>query len=348
MMNCVDGQQGIRMKKRGAPRYKKRENSFFGNSYTRNFCFIFCALVLTCLLWNSCARVNYTTSDYGTIQNIHYSNGQLFITFSNGTKVSWDEGRVGNRFFIDLKNIRARTTGKRAVGDAFIQSYHWAQNTSRIVRVVLTLQTGKTVRVTRSGDGVVMIVSGARPWEQGKRKFKILVDPGHGGKDSGAKGKGGTLEKDINLDIAKRLVKSFSRHHYIDVRLTRDKDVTLSLDERRNISRKFRPDLFISIHMNASEKPSKNQAEVYYYYKSSRVIASRMAEALEEALGAQKRVVRQGDLHVLKNNGATLGVLVEPIHLSNYAVEKHLKKMWFRNQIVSTVYSTIIKYIRTR
>ena len=335
------------MKKSGA-RYNKRKNLYCENICATICFFACCVIVVSCLLCNSCARINYATSDFGTIQNIHYSNGQLFITVASGIKVSWDEGRVGNRFYVDLKNVRTRTTGKRTVGDAFIQSYHWAQNTSRIVRVVLTLQADKTVRVTRSGDGVVMIVSGARPWEQGKRKFKILVDPGHGGIDSGAKGKGGTLEKDINLDIAKRLVKSFSRHHYIDVRLTRDTDVNMSLDDRRNMSRKLQPDLFISIHMNASEKPSKNQAEVYYYYKSSKIIATRLAEALEEALGAQKRVVRQGNLHVLKNNRAALGVLIEPIHLSNYAVEKHLKKMWFRNQIVSTVYSTIIKYIRTR
>ncbi len=82
----------------------------------------------------------------------------------------------------------------------------------------------------------------------------IVIDPGHGGKDYGAVGQDGTREKDVVLDIAKRLAKLIRKDKQFQVIMTRDRDKTLSLAERAEIANKAGADLFISIHANASPK----------------------------------------------------------------------------------------------
>ena len=80
---------------------------------------------------------------------------------------------------------------------------------------------------------------------------KIVIDPGHGGRDPGAKGFG-LLEKDLNLDIANRTVSALSRGWECDIIMTRTGDQTVSLDARSDLANKKKADYFLSIHCNAS------------------------------------------------------------------------------------------------
>ncbi len=82
----------------------------------------------------------------------------------------------------------------------------------------------------------------------------IVIDPGHGGSDYGAIGGEGTREKDVVLDIAKRLAKLIRKDKQFKVVLTRDRDETVTLQERADIANNAGADLFISIHANASVK----------------------------------------------------------------------------------------------
>jgi len=108
-----------------------------------------------------------------------------------------------------------------------------------------------------------------------KWEFKtIVIDAGHGGKDPGAVGYKGTKEKDIALDVAKRLEKKLSKNMNVKVVMTRDEDVFLRLSERTKIANESNGNLFISIHTNAAEDrrasgfetfligPNKNEAAV--------------------------------------------------------------------------------------
>ena len=84
--------------------------------------------------------------------------------------------------------------------------------------------------------------------EKEKWEFKtIIIDAGHGGKDPGAVGYRGTKEKDIALDVAKRLEKKISRNMNVKVIMTRDEDVFLRLSERTKIANDNKGSLFISI-----------------------------------------------------------------------------------------------------
>lgn len=91
----------------------------------------------------------------------------------------------------------------------------------------------------------------------------IVIDPGHGGEDSGAVGTRGTYEKDINLKVAKAIAKRLESEDNTRVILTRDKDVFVPLSERTRIANEAKADLFVSIHCNSSLSAQKNGFEVY-------------------------------------------------------------------------------------
>jgi len=82
---------------------------------------------------------------------------------------------------------------------------------------------------------------------------RIIIDPGHGGKDPGAVGRAGTREKDITLDIAKRLRKLLNRKLKIDVLMTREGDSFIGLKERTQFANSNGGKLFISIHADANK-----------------------------------------------------------------------------------------------
>jgi N-acetylmuramoyl-L-alanine amidase len=130
--------------------------------------------------------------------------------------------------------------------------------------------------------------------EKQKWEFKtIVIDAGHGGKDPGAVGYRGTKEKDIALDVAKRLEKKLSKNLNVKIVMTRDEDIFLRLSERTRIANENNGSLFISIHTNAAEDrrasgfetfligPNKNEAAV-------RVAARENAVLELEGISGQK------------------------------------------------------------
>lgn len=92
----------------------------------------------------------------------------------------------------------------------------------------------------------------------------IVLDPGHGGGEDGARGPGGALEKDIALSVARRLKATLETELGVRVILTRDGDETVPLDARAAIANNNKADLFISLHANASPRREARGAEVFY------------------------------------------------------------------------------------
>ncbi len=96
-----------------------------------------------------------------------------------------------------------------------------------------------------------------------KKVREILIDAGHGGKDPGALSRNGAKEKSIALDIATR-VKTTLEQHGFKVKMTRQSDVFLTLQERTKIASNGKTDLFVSIHANANPSRTIQGLEVYY------------------------------------------------------------------------------------
>ncbi len=97
------------------------------------------------------------------------------------------------------------------------------------------------------------------------RPLKIIViDPGHGGEDWGAKGPGGLKEKDLTLNIAKKVKGILSRTTKAKIYLTRSTDKFIPLEDRTKIANDLKADLFVSIHANASKRRAANGIETYF------------------------------------------------------------------------------------
>ncbi len=102
-------------------------------------------------------------------------------------------------------------------------------------------------------------------YAQKSDKFTVVIDPGHGGKDSGTKGTGKTkiYEKDVVLSVGKKVAENLRKHKDINVIMTRDSDKFLELHQRARIANKNKADVFVSIHCNASKNPKAKGSETY-------------------------------------------------------------------------------------
>ena len=105
-----------------------------------------------------------------------------------------------------------------------------------------------------------------------RNRVRVMIDPGHGGKDPGAIGPNGLQEKDVVLAIGRMVREKLSRSGEYDVRMTRDTDVFIPLEERTAMANKSRADVFVSLHINAS--PNR-RAEGISTYVLSRGAANR-------------------------------------------------------------------------
>jgi N-acetylmuramoyl-L-alanine amidase len=106
---------------------------------------------------------------------------------------------------------------------------------------------------------------------------KIVLDPGHGGKDPGAIGVDGVAEKDIVLKIAKKLAVKLKKDLGVQVVLTRTDDRFVSLEDRTAIANAEDADLFISLHMNASSNSEARGLETYYLDNTTDEASVRLA-----------------------------------------------------------------------
>jgi len=116
----------------------------------------------------------------------------------------------------------------------------------------------------------------------------IVVDAGHGGVEMGAKGPSGLLEKDVTLDVAKRIQAGLIKRLGVRVILTRDSDKQVSLDDRTAVANHERADLFLSIHVNASLAPKARGAETYFLsYKATDDEARALAALENNTIGVE-------------------------------------------------------------
>jgi N-acetylmuramoyl-L-alanine amidase len=106
---------------------------------------------------------------------------------------------------------------------------------------------------------------------------KIVLDPGHGGKDPGAIGVGGVMEKDVVLKVAHKLAAKLKREMGIKVVLTRTDDRFIALEDRTAMANAEDADVFISLHMNASHNGEARGVETYYLDNTTDEASIRLA-----------------------------------------------------------------------
>jgi N-acetylmuramoyl-L-alanine amidase len=227
-------------------------------------------------------------------------------------KLKGDSGKgLPARVYIDIKGARmgAASRDPIPVDDGLLRQVRIGQYSQDVVRVVLDMndlgshnafvladpyrlvidiygRTGTNNGVPKNesapSDGLPRraALRGAKPAPavpalNGLRK--IVLDPGHGGKDPGAIGYGGIAEKDVVLSIAKKLARKLTAEIGVQVVLTRNDDRYVALEDRTATANAEDADLFISLHMNASPNTEAKGIETYYLDNTTDEAAIRLA-----------------------------------------------------------------------
>ena len=152
-----------------------------------------------------------------------------------------------------------------------------------------------------------------RPISKNAEKV-IVIDAGHGGDDCGAIRENIT-EKAITLDIAQRVKEILTQKGY-KIEMTRETDKTVSLQERVEFTEEVNPDIFVSIHVNSSEKPEITGLETHYYHQESLYLAQTMHAALISNIKTNNRGLFKSKFYVINHTTAP-AILVEIGFLSN-------------------------------
>ena len=193
--------------------------------------------------------------------------------------------------------------------------------------------------------------------DENNTKSIILIDPGHGGIDGGAKSKNGTIEKNINLLIATKLKKELENSGYL-VYMTREEDSQLDskkvkdLNARCQMKKDTKCDIFISIHQNIFPQASCFGSQVWYASNdNSKLLAEEIQNSLKETVADKnKRVPKAAkeQYRILRDGYEGACVLVECGFLSNYEEEEKLKSDEHQDKIVKGIINGVNKYFENK
>ena len=230
------------------------------------------------------------------------------------------------RAVVDVRNARMhKAPAQPAAEDKYLGQVRSAMRNQNDLRVVFDLKQDVKIKsfllppnqqyghrlvidlfsANESPQLDVVISSPASPYIRDK-DVVIAIDAGHGGEDPGARGPGGTLEKDIVMQISRRLADLINREHGMRAVLIRDGDYFVSLRKRIEKARQHKADLFISIHADAFRDPRVAGSSVYIL--SERGASSEAARWLAEQENASDLI---GGVSIGINDNVLASVLLD-------------------------------------
>ncbi|RNL90116.1 N-acetylmuramoyl-L-alanine amidase [Sinomicrobium pectinilyticum] len=192
--------------------------------------------------------------------------------------------------------------------------------------MLISLKVGKTWRLKNVIFGLLLLKSCVFFGQNLPDKRVIVIDPGHGGIDSGAIGINGIREKDVVLDIAKEIVRLNKTlfNGQLDIYLTRYQDTLISLSNRTKLGKTLKADVLVSLHCNHSGNADARGIEVYankrknVFSKHSVWLGYQIQKELKEQLHFESRGVKFASFQVLREaTDYYPAVLVEMGFLSN-------------------------------
>lgn len=175
---------------------------------------------------------------------------------------------------------------------------------------------------------------------------KVIIDPGHGGYDSGTIGANGTLEKKATLKTAK-LVYDQLKKAGVNVSLTRNDDTYISLSSRVGIAERNNAAAFVSIHYNSSIIQSAKGITTFYHRSSKdKKLATILHQELIRHSALRNRGVQYGNYYVLRENSRP-SALLELGFLSNAREEWIINTKAYQEQVSKAISKGIVKYIKS-
>jgi N-acetylmuramoyl-L-alanine amidase len=245
------------------------------------------------------------------------------------------------RLYVDIygTELSKKLRKKISINDGLLKAARAGQYKSKTVRVVLDIESIEDYKIFALSDPFRIVIDvmgkgfGGEGGEMRKmgdevlppstdtaqkgslKVGKIVIDPGHGGKDPGAIGKSGLREKNVTLRISKLLKKSLKKKTGAKVILTRTRDVYIPLEERTAIANTNNADLFISIHVNASPKRKASGIETYYLDVSNDrrtiQVAARENAASAKAVGDLQYILKDLMRTANRNDSSALATNIQ-------------------------------------
>jgi len=313
------------------------------------------------------------------------ADGRAMITIALDKKITYSSLRLHNpeRVYFDLPGLQFAAPRDHvfAINDSMLQRVRVGQSPTGITRIVFDMARPLeyTTTETSNPDGLVIEFSTAKsdaspaaqlttpdtPAMLTPHMLTVVIDPGHGGNDTGTIGHNGLQEKQLTLDVAQRLGKLLEENLGAHVLYTRKNDHYISLENRSAVARKANADFFISIHANSSQYPTVNGIETYYFKSSSEVMenaggtgargtdssdrARRFAAAVQQSLihnlsstqaAVRDRGVRSAPFVVLRDMQMP-AVLAEISFISSEADEQQLRTSTYRDRIANALFQGI-------
>ncbi|MCB7320180.1 N-acetylmuramoyl-L-alanine amidase [Lacrimispora sp. 210928-DFI.3.58] len=212
----------------------------------------------------------------------------------------------------------------------------------------------------QAGTLAVVQSQNVRQASEKRTKYRIVLDAGHGGNDPGKVGIGGQLEKDINLEIVRKL-KAYLEASDVEVILTRDSDAGLyssgdshkkmaDMRKRCEIIEEAKPDLAVSIHQNSYHEEYVSGGQVFYYKTSEKgkYLAELLQERFDYVLGEDnKRLAKANGSYYLLLHVKTPIVIVECGFLSNGEEAARLEDPAYQDRLAWTIHMGIMEYLNT-
>lgn len=224
---------------------------------------------------------------------------RVVITLSDTAEFTKNRLSNPDRLYFDIKKSKIKTELKTnvSVGNEMLKQIRAGQYSADTVRVVLDLEKIKDYKIVSLEDPVRIIID-IYGYAALSSKKRIVIDPGHGGHDPGAVGPNKLYEKDVVLDIARKLKKILSADPNLEIFLTRDTDIFIPLEERTAIANSKNADLFVSVHANASPRPEAKGIETYLLNWTNDEEAMKVA-ARENRISLKKMKKMQKELDIL-------------------------------------------------
>jgi len=216
---------------------------------------------------------------------------RIVVEMASAIDHSMNQGRQEVRVRLPRLSITGARTEE--IGDGLVKEVRLEPaGSDAMLRIVLESRAGE-VKATALQDPFRLVLDVYRPREavtgglgqSGMEPLRLIVlDPGHGGHDPGATGPSGLTEKEVVLDVAKRVARLIEDDLGVKVALTRTTDVFVPLRDRTNFANKQRADLFVSIHANAHPRSVSEGVETYFLSSEASDNDARQTAAIENGV----------------------------------------------------------------
>ncbi|MBE7185031.1 MAG: N-acetylmuramoyl-L-alanine amidase [Methylobacterium mesophilicum] len=323
-------------------------------SSLRGFCRLFSAVASTAFLLFLCAALFPPSQAVAATQNQardlrlvgDRSRVRVVLDFQAEPQARWQLLRSPHRLVVDMPQVRLAIDPEDAKARGIVKSVRYGTFDGGASRLVIAMDGPFTIErfeIARNenGEGYRLMADlvaaseaqfsealaaqaqttasiAPQPGAAGA-KFRVVIDPGHGGVDGGAEGTSGTVEKAVTLSFAKELRDRLSGRG-VDVSLTRDDDTFLRLDERVAIARRAGADLFISIHADTIRLPGITGATVY-------TMSEKASDPEAAALAIRENLSDElSGIKVEERNQEVADILVDLVRRETHGLSTHFAR----------------------